>query len=242
MIWNVIYAVLLALSIIIVSPLLLVVKFLELTGNIAAMDAFTERISRFWSKIIIKLTGSRVTVTGANNIPEGIPVVFISNHQSYFDTPVFLAYVPGNKSFIAKVETRKIPIIRAWMKYMHCIFMDRSSLKQSFESINMGVDNLKHGYSVVIFPEGTRSHKAEMSEFKHGSFKLATKAGAPIVPVTIIDTYKIWEEKKRIKPSQVQVIISNPIETSSLTRDEIRELPDRVYSIISCNLSQHGVK
>lgn len=237
MIWNAVFAVLLALSIIAVIPLMLVVKIFKWTGNVAAIDAFAEKISRLWSKTILKLTGSKVIVTGADNIPAGEPVVFISNHQSYFDALIFLAYIPGQKSFIAKAETRKIPIISSWMKYMHCIFMDRSSLKQSFESIKIGIENLKKGYSVVIFPEGTRSHKAEMSEFKHGSFKLATKAGVPIIPVTIKGTYKIWEEKKRIKPSQVQVIISKPIETSSLTRDEMKELPDKVHGIISCNLS-----
>lgn len=236
MIWNAVYAVILALSIMVAAPLLLVEKFLEHRGNTAAMDSFAEKLARLWSKMLIKLTGSDVTVTGTHNIPEGTPVVFISNHQSYFDILVFFAYIPGQKSFIAKIETHRIPIFSSWMKYLHCIFMDRSSLKQSFESINLGIDNLKKGYSVVIFPEGTRSHKAEMADFKHGSFKLATKAGVPIVPVTIIDTYKIWEEKKRIRPSKVKVIISKPIETSSLTRDEVRELPDKVQGIISSNL------
>jgi 1-acyl-sn-glycerol-3-phosphate acyltransferase len=237
MIWNVIFAVLLALSMIVVAPLLLVAKIMGCGGNIAAKDRYSEKVSRLWAKTIIWLTGSKVNVTGAENIPDGTPVVFISNHQSYFDILVFLAYIPGQKGFIAKIETSKVPIFSTWMKNIHCIFMDRSSLKQSFESIKKGIDNLEHGYRVVIFPEGTRSHKAEMAEFKHGSFKLATKAGVPIIPVTILDTYKIWEEKNRIRSSQVQVIISKPIETSSLSREEISELPDKVHGIISCNLS-----
>lgn len=239
MIWNAVFAVLLALSVILVAPLLLKAKYLERKGRIADRDKYAEKISRLWAKTIIKLTGSSVYVTGAENIPEGTPVVFICNHQSYFDILVFLAYIPGQKGFIAKIETNKIPILSTWMKQLHCIFMDRSSLKQSFESIKKGIDNLEHGYSVVIFPEGTRSHKAEMAEFKHGSFKLATKAGVPIVPVTIIDTYKIWEEKRRIKPSKVHVIISKPIETSSLTREEIMELPEKVHEIIISNLSHN---
>ncbi len=237
MVWNAVFAVLLFLSIIMVSPLLLKAKYLEWRGKVSAKDIYADKVARGWSKAIIKLTGSKVEVIGAENIPEKSPVVFISNHQSYFDILVLLAYIPGQKGFIAKIETNKVPIFSAWMKQIHCIFMDRSNLRQSFESIKEGINNLQNGYRVVIFPEGTRSHNAEIADFKHGSFKLATKAGVPIIPVTIIGSYKIWEENNRIRPSQVKVIISKPIETSSLTRDEIRELPDKVHSIISGNLS-----
>lgn len=237
MIWNGIFAVLLVLSIIAVAPLLLKVKYLKCTGREKRKDEYVERVCRIWSRTILKLTGSKVKVTGADNIPKETPVVFISNHQSYFDILVFLGYIPGYKSFIAKIETKKVPIFSGWMKELNCVFMDRSNLRQSLESINNGINNLKKGYSVVIFPEGTRSHKAAMSEFKAGSFKLATKSGVPVVPVTIRNTYKIWEEKRRIKASNVEVTISKPILTNSLTREELRELPSKVYRIISNNLA-----
>jgi 1-acyl-sn-glycerol-3-phosphate acyltransferase len=118
------------------------------------------------------------------------------------------------------------------MKAMHCVFMDRSNIKQSVESINKGIDNLRQGYSVIIFPEGTRSRGPEMGEFKSGSFKLATRTGIPIVPVAIKNTYRIWEEKKRIRPAMVEMIISEPVETDYLSKEELKELPSKIKNII----------
>jgi 1-acyl-sn-glycerol-3-phosphate acyltransferase len=116
---------------------------------------------------------------------------------------------------------------------MKCVFMDRNDIRQSVQAINEGVDLLKQGYSMVIFPEGTRSKGETMGEFKQGSFKLATKAGVPIVPVAIKGSYKMMEEKGFIRPASVEVIISKPISTEGLTREELQQLPDRVKEIIS---------
>ena len=103
----------------------------------------------------------------------------------------------------------------------------------SLQTINDGAELLKQGFSLVIFPEGTRSHCAEMGEFKAGSLKLATKAKVPIVPVTISGTYHFFEETGAITWGvHVDVIIHEPIDTANLSRAELAELPEKVEGTI----------
>jgi 1-acyl-sn-glycerol-3-phosphate acyltransferase len=141
--------------------------------------------------------------------------------------------------FIAKIEITKMPIIHTWMNYLYCVFMDREDIRQSVAAINEGVDNLKKGHSIVIFPEGTRGKGGPIGEFKQGSFKLATKAQAPIVPITMKGSYKLFEANKgKIRPARVEIIISPPIETKGLSPQETKELPDVVRNIIISNLKE----
>lgn len=92
-------------------------------------------------------------------------------------------YIEKPKAFIAKIELLKLPLLRTWMIHLKCVFMDRSDIRQSLKVINQAADHLKEGYSMIIFPEGTRSKNETFGEFKPGSLKLALKAGVPIVPV-----------------------------------------------------------
>lgn len=101
-----------------------------------------------------------------------------------------------------------------------------------------GIKIIKEGHSLVIFPEGTRSKGGPLGEFKAGSFKLATKSKAPIIPVTMDGTYKLMEAQGgKVKPATVNVYIHPPVETANLTKEEQIELPERVKNIIASKLS-----
>ncbi len=161
-------------------------------------------------------------------------MLFVSNHQSDFDIAIFLAMLPEKKEgFVAKVELEKIPFLSAWMKRIHCIFLDRKDMKQSAKTILEGIKLLKSGHSMVVFPEGTRSKGEQIGEFKAGSFKLATKSKVPIVPVTIDGSYKIMEGSHyRICPAKVNVYVHKPIETVTIPKQEEGKLPEMVEKII----------
>lgn len=218
-------------------PFIAYAKIQDLLGNTKARDRIARKAARIWARSLVKLAGGKVTVTGAENLPKDESVVFISNHQGNFDIPLFLGFVDKPLGFIAKIEILKMPIVSSWMKYLHCVFMDRNDIRQSIAAINEGVENVKDGYSIVIFPEGTRSKGGEMGEFKAGSFKLATKANAAIVPVTMKNSYKLFEaNNKRMKPASVELTISAPIYTANLSPQEIKELPDTVRNIIHSKL------
>ncbi|MDD7795213.1 lysophospholipid acyltransferase family protein [Clostridium sp. 'White wine YQ'] len=191
-------------------------------------------VVRKWALSQIKYSGARVTVHGEENVPKDRGVLFISNHQGNFDIPLFIGYIDKPKGFIAKIELTKIPIVHIWMKYIDCVFMDRSSVRKSGEAIVEGIKLLKKGTSMVIFPEGTRSKGDKLGEFKAGSFKLATKSKVPIVPVTIKGSYKLMEQNgSKIRPADVELFIHPMIETANLTKEEMDELPKRVKSIIA---------
>lgn len=218
-------------------PSMMMASYYDRKKNIKKKDELVYRRVRQWARALVWVAGGKISVVGEENIPKDRSVVFISNHQGDFDVPIFLGYIDKSKAFIAKMETKKIPLISSWMKNMNCVFMDRNNIRQSVKAINEGAEILRHGYSLVIFPEGTRSKGDKMGEFKHGSFKLATKAGVPIVPVTIKGSYKMLELYKFIiRPAKVEVIISKPVETSGMTREEIQALPGKVEEIIAGEL------
>lgn len=217
-------------------PKLWQVKMLKKQGKLQEAQDISHRAAKIWARRLIAITGTSVQVEGLENIPPG-PVVFVSNHQGNFDIPLFLGYIDKPKAFIAKIELLKMPLVSSWMKNIRCIFIDRQDPRQSLKAIHSGVDLLKDGLSLVIFPEGTRSKGPEMGEFKKGSLKLATKAGVPIVPVTIHGTYRMMEANHgRIKPAQVKMIISPPIDTTNLTKEEENHLTDQIYEIIKGKL------
>lgn len=194
-------------------------------------------ITKRWAQLMIKLTGNKVEVIGKELVPEG-PVLFVMNHQSNFDIPLCMAYLPHFAPFIAKIELEKVPILSWWMKKMGCLFMDRDNMRQSLNIILEGIEILKKGQSLVIFPEGTRAKDGVMMDFKPGSLKLATKANVPIVPATINNTYKVFEENNRIRKANVTITFHEPIDTSTLTRDEINQLHVHVRDIIKSSMER----
>jgi 1-acyl-sn-glycerol-3-phosphate acyltransferase len=222
---------------IMIYPDLLKVNRLEQLRKTTEHDQLTYLTARNWARSLVKFAGVTVTTKGEEKIPSESSVLFVSNHQGNFDIPLLLGYIEKPKAFIAKIELLKFPLIRTWMKHMKCVFMDRSDIRQSLKVINQSAEHLKEGYSMVIFPEGTRSKTKSLGEFKPGSLKLALKAGVPIVPVTINGSYKIMEQNgSRIKPAHVEITIHDPIPTYNLTKDQAAELPERVRSIIEQGL------
>ena len=94
------------------------------------------------------------------------------------------------------------------------------------------------GFSLLVFPEGTRSRGITMGEFKAGAFKLATKPGVPIIPVTINGTYRTYEDTGIMTGAPVQVMVHPAIPTKGLTREQERDLPDQVKAVIQEGLDK----
>lgn len=214
-------------------PKLHKVKRLEIQGRLEERDSYIHKVSKQWMLGNIKRSGSTVEVSGTEHLPNSGNVVFISNHQGNFDIPLLMAYIDMPKGFISKIEAKKIPIVVKWMELIHCVFMERSTLKGAAGAIMEGIKVLKAGHSLVIFPEGTRSRGDQIGEFKHASFKLATKPGIPIVPVTIDGSYKIMEQNHNwIKPAHVKITIHPMVITKGLSKEELAALPDQIVDTI----------
>ena len=163
-----------------------------LIGRISpkAKDISSLRFVQFVFKVILFLSGVNTTVIGLENIPKDEPVVFIGNHRGFFDTVVSYSRMPRLTGFIAKKEMQKVPFIRLWMKYLHCLFMDRSNPREGLKTILSGIEQINNGISIVIFPEGTRNKGDGIMPFHGGSFKLADKSNCKIIPMVHKDERK----------------------------------------------------
>lgn len=174
-------------------------------------------------RLIIRLTGTTVTVIGQENIPDRA-VLYVGNHRSYFDILVGYTTVPDLTGFVAKKEMLRYPLLSNWMRNVNCLFLDRQNIKEGMKMILTGVDKIKQGISIWIFPEGTRSEHEdvlEMLPFKEGSLKIAEKAKCPVVPVAITGTAEIFEKHLPfMRPSRVTIEYGRPIELEQLSPEE----------------------
>lgn len=177
--------------------------------------------------------GAKIIVKGKENIPKDKAVLFISNHKSIFDIPILVSIIDIPTSFIGKVELKKTPIVSFWMKKNNCIFMDRDNIRQSLKAITKGIQQLKEGESILIFPEGTRIIGEELGEFKKGSLKLATKSNSPIVPIYVGNAYEILETHfPWVKSANISVNIGEPIFLDNLNAEDKKNLSEYVKNKI----------
>jgi 1-acyl-sn-glycerol-3-phosphate acyltransferase len=204
-------------------------------------DEYVYRTARKMVNHFMKISDSTAVVKGLENIPEG-PCVFVSNHQAIFDVFLLVSNIDKQFGFVAKKEIRSYPFIGFWINAMHSVFMDRTSLRDGMKSINEGVERIREGYSLVIFPEGTRSLKSDMAPFHKGSMKLALKSGAPIVPVTLDGTYRVLETGNRVRGHVMNLMIHKPILASELSEQDRRRLSDIVFDTINRGLEGLGTK
>lgn len=209
---------------------------LLLAGLRGAANRYVIWLLQTWSKTLLFFAGAKVTVRGKKNIPQEDTVCFISNHQGMADILVLVAHTPKLFGFITKKELKILPGINFWMEIMHCIYIDRSSIRQAAKVIDRGAGYIRRGRPLAVFPEGTRSRSAAMRPFKRGSIKLALRSMALIVPVTIDGTYKLYEQQNRVRPARVRLTFHPPIDVSKLSEQERKRLSERLYHIIEGGL------
>lgn len=215
------------------APLSAYANHLEHRGEMERCDRLVERVVQNWARRLLWLAGAKVEVSGQQNLPDRA-AVYVGDHQGNFDVPVMLACVGAPRGLIAKAELGRLPLVRVWMRHLHCLFVDRRNPRAGAETLRQGAELLKSGHGLTIFPEGTRSRGGAVGQFQGGAFRIASMAGAPIVPVTIEGTHRLMESNKgmRIRPAEVRVTIHPPVETDGLSREELRALPERVRQII----------
>ncbi len=195
----------------------------------------------FW--LILWVTGADITYIGRENIPKDQAVLYIGNHNSYFDILLTYSQCPGLTGYVAKAEMLKAPLLRDWMKRLYCLFLDRSDLKAGMQMILTGIEYIKKGISICIFPEGTRSKDGTMQPFKEGSMKMASKTGCPIVPIAISGSANIWENHfPKIKPCKVIVEYGQPILPKELSKEDQKFLGAYTQRKIQEMLDQHSLQ
>jgi 1-acyl-sn-glycerol-3-phosphate acyltransferase len=190
---------------------------------------FSRRLSQSiggaWNRHLLFMLGVRVIVKGREKLAPGEPYVFFANHQSALDIPVLYSGLARPLCFIAKKELFMIPFFGWGMAGMGHVSIDRSSARKARESLVSGVGRLKrNSFSLILFPEGTRSADGILGEFKQGSFSLALDAGVTVVPVAIHGSYECLPKKSLlVNPGIVYVDICDPLVPAGMEKEFLAE-------------------
>lgn len=207
-----------------------------------AKDYSSLRIVQWGFRVILRLSGVKVTVKGKENIPDEA-VLFVGNHRSYFDILILYVQCKRLTGFVAKDSMEKIPSLRVWMRYLYCLFLDRKDPRAGMKTILQAIEYVKQGVSICIFPEGTRNDGEELTmlPFKEGSFKIATKTGCPIVPVAINNSAEIFESHMpRVKKTHVVVEYLTPIDTKALSKEEQKVIGAKCQKMIEDTIKKNA--
>ncbi len=192
--------------------------------------------ARLWSLLILKTTGVRVAVEGLERVTPGKTYIFVSNHQSIYDTPVVFNALPFQLRIIAKESLAMFPVLGWHLRRGGHLFVDRrhpdrAGILRQWRAL------VSEGLSLIIYAEGSRSPDGRVGRFKAGSFLLAIQAGLPVVPVAIIGTRAVMPKGRlRTEPANVRLIVHDPIQPPAIEAPTVRDakaLADRVRAIVA---------
>ena len=215
-------------------PLLLVEWLISLVAPKWRRRPVIFRSVIFALSVIRGLSGCRLTVIGKDRIPKNETVLYVGNHQSYFDIVISYSLMTRYTGFIAKKSMKVIPVLPWLMTYVNCLFLDRSDIRQGMEVILQAIDLVKGGVDVFIYPEGTRNHHPDtLLEFHKGSFKIAQRTDCPIVPITIVGSRDTFERQfPRILALPVILEYGDPFRFSELSPEDKKNVHTYTASLI----------
>ncbi len=198
-------------------------------------DRASKAIVGWAFRCVTFFAGTKIIVKGLENIPSDSAALFVGNHRSYFDIVLTYYLFPGITGYVAKKEMLRYPLLKDWMKNIHCLFLDRDNIKEGLKTILAGVEEVKNGISMCIFPEGTRNKENDtFLAFREGSFKIAEKGGVPVIPMTLVNTAGIFEDHiPFIKRATVVIEFEEPIYLTDMDRSAKKNLGAQVSSLIS---------
>jgi 1-acyl-sn-glycerol-3-phosphate acyltransferase len=226
--------ILVGFSMILLIPFGILTFLLGFLGLRKIMDQIMYKLAQGWAWGLIACTGCHLKVTGREHVPRKGSFCLVSNHGSIFDIVLILATVGRPVGFIAKKELSYIPLLNFWIPSIGGFFIDRNNIRKAMKTINRGIERIKAGGAMIIFPEGTRSKGRGLLPFRPGSLKLATKSGAPIVPMAITGSYDVFEKTGRIYAADVTVTIASHIPVGDdSSREQRNNLVNQVYGVIA---------
>lgn len=199
-----------------------------------------DRVARIWARTWCLASGVKLVVEGLEHVTPNTGYVVVSNHLSAFDIFAHFAAMPVPIRFLAKSELFRIPLFGAAMRRIGMVEVDRGAGRAAHYAINEGARRtMDRGWSLMIYPEGTRPRDGVLLPFKKGAFSIARKVGAPILPTAIIGSREVWKPKtKLIRPGRITVKIMAPIPTEGMMIYELEGLRNQVYDQVREALGQ----
>lgn len=204
-------------------------------------DISSLRIVQGAFRLILWESGVRLTLIGHENVPKDEAVLYVGNHRSYFDILLTYCRCPGLTGYVAKDSMEKVPLLSIWMKRLYCLFLNRTDIRAGLKTILTGIEQIKNGVSMCIFPEGTRSKGKEMLPFKEGSLKMAEKTGCAVIPMAITNSAEIFENHfPKIRPANVILEYGKPIYPNALSKEDRKFLGVYTRNVIQEMLDRHA--
>ncbi len=238
MIRTMVVALFLLLFFVVSLPLYVIIPFIA-KFNQKLADRISQNVVCKALVFISSLSGMKVVTEGMENIPKDEAVLFIGNHRSYFDIVATYPLMINRTGYVAKQELDKIPLLKYWLRLLHGLTFDRHDPRSGLNMIKSAIELIKSGYSVFIFPEGTRIKEEGLGEFRAGSFKVATRTGCAIIPVAILGSDNMFERHvPAIRPSEVRIRFGAPIRPADLSPEEKKHIASYVKGKIETMLKQ----
>ena len=194
-----------------------------------------DAIVNHWGGVVLRIPPVKWSVEGLEHVDPNQRYVVASNHLSMFDIPLLFRGLPLHGRFLSKKEIFRIPLVGRAMRTIGIVEVNRQAHGSSRQAINDGVRiAAERGYSLLVFPEGTRSRTAELLPFKKGAFRIAIDTGLPLLRVVIEGTNRINKpEGKVFYPGRARLRVLPPIETAQMTnKDDLNPMLAEVQDMI----------
>lgn len=197
-----------------------------------------KRTASTWGRIILALCGIRVEVADGSDLDADAPLVFVANHQNLLDILALSAALPYPFGFLAKEELARVPFLGLAIRNSASVFIDKRDARRAVTSLKAAGERIRGGNSVLVFVEGTRSFSSTLQPLKKGAFAVAIEAGVPMVPVTIIDAYRLMDERNKLmRPGTIHIVIGRPIDLEGKTRRDMPVLMEMVRDQMNTTLN-----
>lgn len=189
-----------------------------------------------WSRIVLALTLVRVRVRHVGKLDRNTSYVFVANHQSAYDIFTVYGYLGHNFRWMMKQSLRKIPLIGYSCEKSGQIYVDNSSPSATRHTMEEAEKRLAGGMSIVVFPEGARTHTGKIRRFKKGAYRLAMEFNLPVVPVTIDGAYDVMPRFKKLPHwGTITLTVHEPIVAPAEGHD-LQSVMYRSFEVISSAL------
>lgn len=200
-----------------------------------------DRVVKATCRAVLFCCGIRLRLTGAENVVPGRQYIIMMNHVNFLDPFVFYARYPGLARGIEEERHFRWPLYGPVIRSIGQIPISRTNTPRAMESLARAADLIraKPGYSIAIFPEGTRTLDGKLRPFKRGGFHMAMETGLDILPIVQIGAGKINRKGSRlIRPGRIDMVIETAVSVAGVTRDNLDELVGRVRAVFLRRLGE----
>src|ERR1035437_8308719 len=205
---NLIHVPLMVLVTVVCGSLSLLVSLVDKKGNAQ------HRIARFWARVCVRATGSKLRVLGAEHLRMHPATVYASNLTSYMDTPVIFAALPFQFRILVRKVLWPIPFIGWYLNRSKQIPIDTNNPRATLSSLGAGVKALRGGMALFVFPEGGRTLNGALKPFLSGAAYLAIRAQVPLVPMALSGVYELLPiHTRHLYPGELTLTAGESIET-----------------------------